>query len=213
MKERTGNFRSAKRETLAFASVGRGTGATFMAVCCANYFASVLGQRVALAEVSGRNELSFAANDDIVVNGSVCGFQYLDVDYFPDLSTGALSALYDMPYDRIVLDCGEARPGIEDLRAETLYFTASVVPWRREQLAILFEGMFSITTDTRSEKILLLNPEERERRRLSAELRMPVIGVPFIGDPCRLTQADIEDLGAIFAPGAGERRVLFRRKR
>ncbi|MEE3481725.1 MAG: hypothetical protein VZQ80_07030 [Lachnospiraceae bacterium] len=209
MKERAGNFRSAIGETAAFASVGRGTGATFMAVCCANYFASVRGRRVALAEVSGRNELSFAANDDIVVNGQVCGFSYLDVDYFPGLSPEDLPALDDMAYDLIVTDCGEARPGLADLRADTLYFAASTVPWRREQLADLFEGPLSISCDVRREKILLLTPEERARKKLSAELRMPVIGVPFIDNPCRLSQADIEDLEGVFAPGRKGRRRWF----
>lgn len=210
------NFRGSLRETAAFASAGRGTGATFDAVCCANYFSSVRGRRVALAEVSGRNELSFAANDDLVINGGVCGFHYLGVDIFPGLSVGDLPEIYDMPYDLVVLDCGEAAPGLSDLRADALYISASSVPWRRDALTTLFDGTCAIlpteTAVTRSGKILLLTPEERERKRLSAELRRPVISVPFIADPFRLTQANSAALAAVFAPEADGKRRLFTRK-
>lgn len=210
------NFRGYLRKTVAFASAGRGTGATFMAVCCANYFASVRGRRVALAEVSGRNELAFAANDDLVINGAVCGFRYLGVDFFPGVGVGDLPEICEMPYDLIVLDCGAASPGLSDLRADALYITASTVPWRREALTALFDGTCTIlpedTAATRSGKILLLTPEERERKALCSYLQRPVLGVPFIADPFRLTQADSTALAAVFAPGAGEKRRLFSRK-
>lgn len=186
-----------------------------MAVCCANYFASVRGRRVALAEISGRNELSFAANDDLVIHGAVCGFHYLGVDIFPGVERDDLPEIFDMPYDRIVLDFGEAAPGLSDLRADELYITGSLAPWRLNALTTLFDGTCTIlpveTGVMRSGKILLLTPEEKSRKRLSSRLRRPVLSVPFIKDPFCLTQAECTLLEAVFAPGAREKRRFFTR--
>ena len=208
MKKR--NYNGARRETAVFVSAGRGTGATFAAIACANFFASVKMRSVCVVELSGRNELAFTANDAAVIHNTAAGFTYCGADYFPEASERELLDILEMPYDLVVIDGGAAGTALPNVHIDSLYIAASTAPWRRAELYDLFDRTF-ITEDNglQDGKILLTAPVEKNRLALARTLRMQVLAMPWIGDPYRLSREDCLALAQVFGAGSSEKRRTF----
>lgn len=167
-------------KTIGIAGSIRGSGVTHLSVALANYAASGLGEKTAYLELCGHGEISHWK--EINQKGY---FTDIKIDYYPDLKREQIPILMNCPYERLIMDFGDAYLNFREelLRCSRKIFLLNLNPWQK----FAAEKMIRATEEERWGNIepfyLSVNGQKDVKKKVEKKYAVEVMEVPLIPNP------------------------------
>ncbi len=191
-----GKYLRKKKKTYAI----YGMGSTRLAIALANYYASFLKKKVAIAEI-GEGNLSDIADDvqnkksERLTNNKLVGFTRMKVDYYPYLDMDYVTKVSNEAYDVILWDFKEISHDYLNLYryCDKKFFLSNIAPHNR-RLFCNTKNLFENDAVEVEFYCYLLNKQDKkwyDKTVGKVGLFSDIREIPFIKDPNKLTREDI----------------------
>lgn len=136
--------------------------------------------RTAYVELNGTHEisgLSSGSNDGV--------FTYMNIDFFPHAIMPTLSKIFNMNYERVIIDFGIINTNTlkEFMRCDVRLAVCTYSKWNAGALSDFIDFFKSNGIDQKNELKLLFNLVEKKKTISHCNFKYPVVCFPFLEDP------------------------------
>lgn len=185
-----GKNRSFNRQkTVVIGVIGacHGVGVTHFCIWLANYMANVERRKTALLEWNNHGDFQEIEKICLRKNKQATKFQIFDVDYFKNGQADLVELCIKNNYERVLIDfgtgCKENRTNL--LISDEKIIIGSLNEWK---LSAFVELLKELPSKEKSWNYLIAFGDEKTRRELAKEWKIPLFRIPLSADAFSLDQ-------------------------
>lgn len=169
---------------IAFGSISRGTGTTFVCLALANFLCSKQGMKTAYIELNTTNQIRSLSPDFKKVP-----FRHLGVDIFPEVKVTSLWEILRMDYDYFLLDMGvlNTYTAKEFSKCHQQFLVCNLSKWNYHSVLENVEYLLK-NVNLLQEHVTVLCNLSMKKSELStySMYKLKMISFPFIQNPFQL---------------------------
>lgn len=168
-----------------------GVGTTHLSLMTANYFANVLGLKVAVVEFNDSNDFMKIRMETGLTYEKIKAFSYRNMYFYKSDSFNELAKISAMDYEIIIIDMQYWYKDCFDefLCSDIRIVTSSVNIWKLNDLKKFFVNNKDI--DSSVYKCVSLSNDESKKHEVEHEFNRKIIGVPYEPNPFNISPDSI----------------------